>query len=574
MRMSRFHAPTLRDAPNDAELPSHRLLMRAGFIRQLTAGIYDLMPLGQRTVRRITRIIREELDRAGAIEIAMPFVQPAELWQESGRWQKYGPELQRLTDRKGNEYCLGPTHEEIVVDLVRRDVRSYRQLPLNLYQIQPKFRDEVRPRGGLMRGREFLMGDAYSFDVDEAAALESYKSMYDAYHRIFDRCGFDFRAVEADTGNIGGSTSHEFQVLAATGEDAIVSCDACSYTANVEKAAIGVRPAAPTERAQAQADLALEKVATPDKRTVAEVAEFLGTTPAALLKTLIVAVDGQPMAAVVRGDHELNLMKVRDALGAEEAELADDATVEEVTGAPVGFAGPVGLQIPVLVDRAVEHMVGAVCGANAADTHYRGVAVGRDFEVARVEDLRMAQGGDPCPRCDGNLRAFRGIEVGHVFYLGTKYTEPMGCTFLDTDGKAQPMVMGCYGIGVTRIMAAAVEQSHDDRGIIWPVALAPFEAAILPLGKAGDEVYAEAERLYEALGAAGVDVLLDDRNERPGVKFADAELMGFPWQVVLGRRGLKEGVVELKSRATGETEKIPLAELASTLATRIEAERT
>jgi len=570
--MSRFHAPTLRDAPNDAELPSHRLLTRAGFIRQLTAGIYDLMPLGQRVVRRITRIIREELDRAGAIEIAMPFVQPAELWQESGRWQKYGPELQRLTDRKGNEYCLGPTHEEIVVDLVRRDVRSYRQLPLNLYQIQPKFRDEVRPRGGLMRGREFLMKDAYSFDVDESSALVSYKAMYDAYHRIFERCGFDFRAVEADTGNIGGSTSHEFQVLAGTGEDAIVSCDTCSYTANVEKAAIGDRGEAADDGGAPQG--APERVDTPDKRTVAEVAEFLGTDAAHLLKTLIVVVDGEPMAAVVRGDHELNLMKVRDALGAEEAELADDATVERVTGAPVGFAGPVGLAIPVVVDRAVRGMAGAVCGANEAHAHLRGVAVGRDFEPARVEDLRMAQGGDPCPRCEGHLRAFRGIEVGHVFYLGTKYTEPMGCTFLDQNGKAQPMVMGCYGIGVTRIMAAAVEQSHDERGIIWPVPLAPFEAAVLPLGKAGDEVYAEAERIYEALTAAGVDALLDDRNERPGVKFADAELMGFPWQVVLGRRGLKEGVAELKSRATGEAEKIPLTELVSTLAARIEAART
>ncbi len=561
MRMTQLHAPTLREAPKEAELVSHRLLLRAGFIRQLTAGVYDILPLGMRSVTRISNIIREELDRAGAQEVLLPAVQPAELWKESGRWDKYGPELLRFKDRKEAEYCLGPTHEEVIVDLVRRDVRSYRQLPVNLYQIQFKFRDEIRPRGGLMRGREFIMKDAYSFDASEEGAHASYRAMYQAYEAIFRRCGLDFRAVEADTGNIGGSLSHEFQVLATHGEDAIVSCDTCSYTANVEKAAIGQRGVT----APPITEGAPERVDTPNRRTVEEVTHFLGVTPDQLIKTLIVLVDGQPWAALVRGDRELNPLKIKDALQAGEVTLADDATVTRVTGAPVGFAGPVGLSIPVIADPEVALMVDAVCGANAADTHLRGVAAGRDFSPRQVADVHLAREGDACPRCEGRLRAFRGIEVGHVFYLGTRYSKPMGCTFLDRDGQDKPMVMGCYGIGVTRILAAAVEQHFDDRGIVWPMALAPFQLAIIPLGRPGDELASAADQLYRDAKAAGLDAVIDDRDERPGVKFADSDLMGFPLQVVLGKRGLAEGKVELKFRDGRATENVPLAEIVERL---------
>ncbi len=555
MKMSRFHAPTLRDAPRDAELPSHKLLIRAGFIRQVTAGVYNLLPLGLRTVRKIAAIVRDEMDSAGAQEVLMPTVQPAELWEESGRWKKYGPELLRFTDRKGNDGCLGPTHEEVIVDLVRRDVRSYKQLPLNLYQIQGKFRDEIRPRGGLMRGREFMMKDAYSFDVDHDAARASYQSMYDAYFKIFARCGLDFRPVEADAGNIGGSMTHEFQVLADTGEDAIVSCSECDYAANVEMAELP----APAGDIGPAGDGAPQRVDTPGKKTVAEVTGFLGVGADRLLKTLIVvAASGEGddettevYAAILRGDRELNILKVKRALGAHTVELADDATVVEVTGAPVGYAGPVGLSVPVLIDPEAARVVDAVCGANAADQHFIGVQLGRDFDPKRIIDLRMAEGGDPCPRCQGTLRAFRGIEVGHVFLLGTDYSEPMGCTFLDRNGKTAPMVMGCYGIGVTRIMAAAIEQRHDDKGIKWPVSLAPFECAVLSLGKPGDVVAQAAEEIYEGLRSAGVETLFDDRKERAGVKFADAELIGFPVVVVLGKRGLDSGQVEVKIRSDG-----------------------
>ncbi|MGM0574922.1 MAG: proline--tRNA ligase [Myxococcota bacterium] len=569
MRMSQFHAPTLRDAPREAEVASHKLLVRAGFIRQLAAGIYNLLPLGQRTAQRISRIIREEMDAAGAQEILMPAVQPGELWEESGRWKKYGPELLRFEDRKGNPFCLGPTHEEVIVDLVRRDVRSYRQLPMNLYQIQAKFRDEIRPRAGLMRGREFMMKDAYSFDVDDEAARRSYDAMFRAYERIFARCGLDFRAVEADTGNIGGSLSHEFQVLAQTGEDAIVSCDSCSYSANVEMAEIGGLP----EPAEPEEGGAAERVETPGKRTVEEVTGFLGVTAGELIKTLVVLVDEEPWLALVRGDRELNPVKVKRALGADEVELADDDVVERITGAPVGFAGPVGLDTLIVADPEVMALTRAVCGANEADVHLEGVRPGADFEAARVADVRMAVGGDRCPRCEGTLEPYRGIEVGHVFYLGTTYTEPMDCTFLDDSGKERPMVMGCYGIGVTRIMAAAIEQNHDERGIVWPMPLAPFQVAVIPLGKPGDPVEQEASRIYMGLRDQGVDAVLDDRKDRPGAKFADAELIGFPLQVVLGKRGLKQGMAELKDRRTGDKVDVSLDEIVDVAAGRVRETR-
>ncbi len=554
MRLSRYHSPTLREAPKEAELPSHLWLIRGGYIRQLSAGIYNLLPMGLRTVQKIESIVREEMNRAGAHEVLMPAVQPADLWAESGRWEKYGPELLRFEDRKGNDYCLGPTHEEIIVDMARRDVRSYRQLPLNLYQIQSKFRDEIRPRGGLLRGREFIMKDAYSFDINEEKAHESYQDMYDAYERIFERCGLEFRAVEADTGNIGGSLSHEFHVLADTGEDDIVACDSCQYAANVEKAGIGESPAGESTIPAAPPTM----VDTPGKKSVSEVAEFMGVDLSDVMKTLILTLDGKPYAAIVRGDRELNPLKVRDALGAETVELADEDLVKEVTGAPVGYAGPIGLEIPIIVDHEVASMSSGVCGANKANTHYKFVATDRDFKPEAVADIRMAAEGDCCPMCGGSLRAFRGIEVGHVFHLGTKYSEPMGCTYSDKDGKTQTMVMGCYGIGITRIMAAAIEQNHDENGICWPLPLAPYAVIILPLGKPGDEVYDAAERMYTELQQAGLEVLLDDRTERPGVKFADADVLGIPLRITVGRRGVKEGSVEMRVRRGGHEEKVAM----------------
>ncbi|GMV39272.1 MAG: proline--tRNA ligase [Myxococcales bacterium] len=556
MRLSAFHAPTLKEAPKDAELPSHELLIRGGFIRKVAAGVYSFLPLGVRVLSKIEAIVREEMNRAGAMEVLMPTVQPAELWQESGRWAKYGPELLRFKDRKGSEFCLGPTHEEVVVDLVRRDVRSYRQLPINLYQIQGKFRDELRPRGGLMRGREFIMKDAYSFDATLEAARRSYDRMHEAYTRIFTRCGLDFRVVEADTGNIGGSASHEFQVLAETGEDSIVSCSTCPYTANVEKAELKPAPLAGAgEDARAP-----RLVATPRMRTVEEVTAFLGVPPERLIKTLLFIADGSVVAALVRGDHELNEIKLKAALGASDLGLADEDTVRRVTGAPVGFAGPVGLpgDVRIVADHSLLGQINAVVGANQADTHLVDVTPGRDFQVAQAIDLRTAVGGEACPRCgEGTFSFFRGIEVGHIFLLGTRYSEPMRCTFLDEAGKEQVAVMGCYGIGVTRILSAAIEQHHDKGGIRFPPAIAPFQVVVMALNVDDPTVRAEAERLYRSLLEAGVDALYDDREERPGAKFKDADLMGTPVQVVVGRKSLEAGGVELKRRSEDTREVIP-----------------
>ena len=576
MRTSRLHIPTLREPPRDAEVASHALLVRAGFIRKLAAGIYDYLPLGVRSLRKIETIVREEMDRAGAQEVLLPAVQPAELWEESGRWKQYGPELLRFDDRKGAHFCFGPTHEEVITDLVRRDVRSYRDLPMTLYQIQVKYRDEIRPRFGLMRGREFLMKDAYSFDVDEAGAHESYDAMYQAYGRIFTRCGFDFTAVEADTGAIGGSLSHEFQVIADTGEDAIFACRECGYSANEEKAEIPTPDPIPPDAIPDKAGPgdAIEKVETPDQRTVEDVTAFLGIEPSQLLKTLLCVADGEPVAFLVRGDHELNEAKAKALLGAGLLEMADDETVTKVTGAPVGFAGPVGLGIPVYADWGLKGIDGGVTGANEGGYHYKKVYPGRDFEPAAWADLRMATSEDTCPRCGaaGAYELRRGIEVGHVFFLGTKYAKPMGATFLDEGGKEQPIEMGCYGIGVSRILAAAVEQGHDDNGIVWPLPLAPFQVAVLPLNMDDDAVRGTAEGLYEALREKGVEVILDDRKERPGAKFKDADLVGYPFQVVVGKRGLKQGALELKCRATGERDSIPLDSAAEAVWERLQAE--
>jgi len=567
MRMTRLHAPTLRETPKDAEVISHQLLVRGGYIRKLAAGIYDFLPLAQRVLHKINRIVRDEMDRAGAQEVLLPAVQPAEIWQESGRWAKYGPELLRMQDRKGGEFCLGPTHEEVVVDLVRRDVRSWRALPLNLYQIQTKFRDEIRPRAGLMRGREFIMKDAYSFDTDDEAANASYDAMFAAYQRIFTRCGLDFRPVEADTGAIGGSRSHEFQVLADSGEDAIVGCLTCDYAANVEQAELEAPDGHP-----ASAGPAIETVSTPDKRTIAEVSDFLGLGADRFIKTLIVNADGALHAVLVRGDHELNEIKLAKLLGADAVELADDARTVAATGAPVGFAGPVGLGgvESIIADHAVRGMRDAVVGANAGDAHHVHVDEGRDFQAARFADLRLAVDGDACPRCAGPLKGYRGIEVGHVFFLGTKYSEAMRCNYLDEHSKEKPMVMGCYGIGITRIMAAAIEQNHDDKGIVWPRAIAPYQVAILPLQMNKSDVVQAAEAIYDRLTDAGFEVLLDDRKERAGAKFADAELIGTPLRIAIGGRGLKEGIVELKVRGGDEVEKVPLDGLLDEIRSRLQ----
>ncbi len=556
MRYSQLFAPTLREPPAEAEVASHIFLIRGGYIRKLAAGIYSLLPLGLRVVHKIERIVREELDRAGAQEVLLPMFHPAELWQESERWQKYGPELLRVKDRKKTEFAVSPTAEEAIVDLVRRDVRSFRQLPRNLYQIQDKFRDELRPRAGLLRGREFIMKDAYSFHVDEADARREYQNMYDAYTRIFRRCGLEFRAVEADTGAIGGNQSHEFQVLAESGEDAIVACDACDYAANVEKAELALG-----HLTAAEATEPMRKIHTPGVGSIPEVVAFLKTHPVeTFVKTLVYVADGEVVMALVRGDRALNEPKLKAAIGAGALELATDAIVEKVTGAPVGFAGPQGRSVPVYADPEVAAIASGVTGANERDHHVAGFNLGRDVPNAKVVDLRTAAAGDACARCGkGRYRAFRGIEVGHVFYLGTKYSAPMKCTFLDAAGKEQVMPMGCYGIGITRVAAAAIEQNHDADGIIWPLPLAPFAVEVVAAGKE-PEVVAEAERIYGELRAAGVEVLLDDRDERPGVKFKDADLLGMPVRVVVGKKGIAEKVAEVKRRRGGEVEKVPLGE--------------
>ena len=562
MRYSQYLLPTLKETPADAEIASHQLMLRAGMIRKVAAGIYDYLPLGLRSIRKMEQIIREEMNRAGAIECLMPMASPAELWQESGRWGKYGKELLRFKDRKDTDFCMGPTHEEVVTDIVRNTVNSYRQLPLNLYQIQTKFRDEIRPRFGLMRGREFIMKDAYSFDLDDVGADISYRKMYQAYRNIFNRCGLKFRAVEADSGTIGGSFSHEFMVLAEAGEDAIVSCDACEYAANVEKAELIYRdletPAATVE---------LRKVDTPQQKTIEAVAEFLKLSPQQLVKTLIVqTADDEVLAVLLRGDRELNTIKLVNLLDVDWVLMAEDDVVKQVTGAPVGFAGPIGLKIRVLADTEVKGMADFVVGGNMLDVHYIGVNQGRDFVVSQFADLRQAVAGDSCPRCDcGKLESWRGIEVGHVFKLGTKYSEAMNATVLNDQGKAQPLVMGCYGIGVGRTVAAAIEQNHDDDGLLLPMPLAPFHVLVTMVNPKDEQVREAAEKLYQQLLDLNIEVLLDDRNERPGIKFKDADLVGIPLRVTVGARSLKEGNVELKVRADGAISIVPFADIAPRL---------
>jgi prolyl-tRNA synthetase len=569
MLFSHLLIPTLKENPAEAEAVSHRLLLRAGMIRKLASGIYNYLPLGLKVLRKVEGIVREEMDRAGAQEVLLPAVQPSELWQESGRWDVYGKELLRFMDRHERDYCFGPTHEEIITDLVRKEVHSYRQLPLNLYQIQVKFRDEIRPRFGLIRGREFIMKDAYSFDVDEAGAEATYRQMYEAYHRIFSRCGLSFKVVEADTGPIGGSFSHEFMVLADTGEDLLASCTACDYAANLEKAEVVLDPAEPGP----PVGKGPEPVATPNVRTVEEVAAFLGITPADIVKTLIYETDNGPVAVLIRGDHEVNEVKVRNLLGVTNLILAGLIRVQELTGAEVGFAGPVGLKLPIYADQAVARMHAMVTGSNRDNYHLQQVHPARDVKITEVADLRSITAQDPCPRCRGALTLLRGIEVGHIFKLGLKYSQALKATFLDQEGREQYIYMGCYGIGVSRIVAAAIEQGHDDHGIIFPMALAPFQVGLIPIAVNDPAVWDCAQRLHADLEAAGVEVLLDDRDERPGVKFKDCDLLGLPLRVVVGAKALAQGSAEVRHRRAPDNQMVPLPDLIPYLKDRIAQEQ-
>ena len=566
MLFSRLLIPTLKENPAEAEAVSHRLLLRAGMIRKLASGIYNYLPLGLRVLRKVERIVREEMNRAGAQEVLMPAVQPAELWHESGRWQVYGKELLRFQDRHGRDCCFGPTHEEVITDLVRKEVHSYRQLPLNLYQIQVKFRDEIRPRFGLIRGREFIMKDAYSFDAAEAGAEACYGRMYDAYNRIFSRCGLSFKVVEADSGPIGGSFSHEFMVLADTGEDLLASCTSCDYAANLEKAEVAVAAGEPGPPLGDSP----ESVHTPKVRTVEDVAAFLNVTPADIVKTLIYETEDGPVAVLIRGDHEVNEVKVKNRLGVTDLILAGLIRVQELTGAEVGFAGPVGLKLPIYADQAVARMNAMVTGANRDNYHLKQVNPGRDLKITGVADLRSITVQDPCPRCRGALTILRGIEVGHIFKLGLKYSKALKATYLDADGKEQYLYMGCYGIGVSRIVAAAIEQGHDGHGIIFPVALAPFQVGLIPISLNDPAVRECVEGLHADLEAAGVEVLLDDRDERPGVKFKDCDLLGLPFRVVVGAKTLDQGQAEVKERGSQETKFIALNELPDYLGKHIQ----
>ncbi|MDD2461255.1 MAG: proline--tRNA ligase [Kiritimatiellae bacterium] len=565
MRWSRLLLTTLRDDPQEAEIVSHKLMVRAGLIRKLSGGLYTFMPLGLRALHKVSRIVREEMDRAGAQEVLMPALQPAELWERSGRLATMGPGMFRLKDRAERLMALGPTHEEVVTELLAGEVSSYRQLPCTVYQIQTKFRDEIRPRFGLMRAKEFIMKDAYSFDTSLEAADVSYQAMFDAYVRIFRRCGLDARPVEADTGDIGGKWSHEFMVLADSGEDGIVDCPACGYAANQERAERADVPAADPECPPPAA------VATPGARTIDDLTAFFGCTAERFIKTLIYLADGKPIAALVPGDRDLNEHKLKRLLNVKQLALADEATIEKVTGAPVGFAGPVGLAIPVYADRALRGAADRTTGANKADTHLTHVALARDAAVTAFDDLVVVGPNDTCPRCGKPMQLKRGIEVGHVFKLGTKYTESFQASYLTDKGQSELMVMGCYGIGVTRTLQAVIEQSHDADGIVWPISVAPYAVSLLLLDPKDPAVCAVVDALEQALAARGIDVFVDDREERPGVKFKDADLIGCPIRVVVGAKGLAKGGVEIKLRTSKEVAVVPAERAADAIAEQVAA---
>ena len=548
MRVSQLYAPTLRETPAEAEVISHQLMLRAGMIRKATGGVYTYMPLALRVLRKIETIVREEMNAKGGQELLMPIIQPAEMWQETGRWDVYGDEMFRLKDRHSRNFCLGPTHEEMITTLVRSDVRSYRQLPILLYQIQNKYRDEIRPRFGLMRGREFIMKDLYSFDRDEKGLDESYNKMYDAYTKIFTRCGLDFRPVEADSGAIGGSGSHEFMVLAASGEAAIAVCPGCDYAANVEKAEL--LPIYQTEETLRP----LEITETPSVKSIHDLAQFLQISPTRTIKTIAYQTETKVVLALVRGDHEVNEIKLKNKLNCLHLELANEATIANAIHSQAGFLGPIKVSDSIIVaDHTVMNMFNAVCGANSKDKHFINVNPTRDFTPSIVADIRLIQDNDPCPRCAKPVRTTRGIEAGQVFKLYTKYSEALHATYLDENGKEVPMMMGCYGVGVSRTMAATIEQNHDQNGIIWPVPLAPYHVIVVPISVKDEAQLSLAETIYMELNGCGVEAVLDDRNERPGVKFKDADLIGYPLKIVIGPKAVNEELIEVKVRRTGET---------------------
>ncbi|WP_366921673.1 proline--tRNA ligase [Metallumcola ferriviriculae] len=550
MRVSKLLMPTLRENPSEAEVISHQLLVRAGLMRKAASGIYTYLPLGMRVLEKIKAIVKEEMDRFGGQEVMLPIIQPAELWQESGRWEVYGQEMFRLKDRHEREFCLGPTHEEIITSLVRNEVNSYKQLPILLYQIQNKYRDEKRPRFGLMRGREFIMKDLYSFDQDQTGLEESYEKMYKAYTNVFLRCGLQFRVVEADSGAIGGSTTHEFMVLAEAGEAQVVYCQKCDYAANVEKAE------AVPDKIVVGTESEIQLVHTPNVRTIEEVAGHLGVAKKQLIKTLFYKADDQMVAVLVRGDREVNDIKVQNHLRCVQLELAQPEDVERMAGCSVGFVGPVGLEIKILADQEVAFIKSAVTGANKNDYHYTGVSLNRDFKVDDFTDLRMVQSGEPCPQCDSSLESARGIEVGQIFQLGEKYSQSLNAKYTDENGDEKFFVMGCYGIGVSRTIAAAIEQNYDQNGIIWPITLAPAHVVIIPVSTKEDEQVKEAEALYRQCLEAGIEAVLDDRNERAGVKFKDADLVGYPIRVTVGKKTIQDNSVDIKLRHSGAEEAV------------------
>lgn len=554
MKQSAFLLSTLRELPADAEAISHQLLLKAGYIRQLAAGIYTFLPLGKRVLNKVEQIVREEMDNAGALEILMPAMQPADLWKQSGRFTAYGPELIRLQDRHQRDFVLGPTHEEVITTLMKNEINSYKKLPLNLYQIQTKYRDERRPRFGLLRGREFIMKDAYSFDTDWEGLDLSYRKMYDAYEKIFTRLGLTFRAVEADPGTIGGEGgTHEFMVLAESGEDTIVSCSTCRYAANLEKAVSKTE----TIANQPMNDEPFEKIHTPNTNTIEKLVTVLNVEASSIIKTLLYIADGKPVAVMIRGDYDVNEVKVKNHLDVETLELANAHTVEQIANTGPGYVGPIGLSIPILIDHSITSMTQAYTGANEFNYHLKNVVPGRDFSLTNVGDFRNVRENDLCSHCDGKLHLSKGIEVGHIFKLGTKYSEKLEATFFDETGKAKNIIMGCYGIGITRLLSAIVEQHHDEKGLIWPKSIAPFQVHIIPVSTKDENQQKLAIQIYNQLKERKIDVLLDDRKEKPGVKFNDADLIGIPIQIVIGR-SVNEGLVEIKKRGT-ETTKIPIS---------------
>ena len=565
MRWSKTFIPTMKEVPSDAEIPSHQLMLRAGLIRQLMAGAYTYLPLGWRAIRKAEAIVREEMERAGAVELFMPALQPIDLFERTSRKEAFGNVLINFQVQRGDRkvhMALGPTHEEVVTDLIGRHLNSYRQLPITVYQIQTKFRNEERPRFGVLRTSEFLMKDAYSFSANLEQLDTVYQQMYHAYCRIFSRCGLPYIPVEAESGPIGGDASHEFMIPAANGEDQVVRSTTGAYAANLERAETGRKPPKIETAANAAP---LTKVDTPRATSIEQVSRMLKCKPEQMIKTLIYKVDDRPVAVLIRGDHEANEAKIRRALGAKTIELADDATITQVTGAPVGFAGPVGIKCEIIADHDVPGIVDAVTGANEADAHYTGVNVGRDYQLSTTYDLRMAVAGDPCPRSDGTLEIVHGIEVGHVFKLGTKYSVALGAEFLDEKEQRHPMIMGCYGIGVNRIIAGLAETSHDENGLIWPLSVAPYQVLVIPLNVTDPEVTQLADKYYAELQQAGIDVLYDDRDARPGFKFKDADLIGIPLRLVVGGKGLKEGLVEVKWRTAAEPDKVPIDSAVTTV---------